>query len=119
MRSPWRFQFRLRTLLVAMLLLGVSPWIAIRLRERRRWNEFTTARLQRDQSLVAWRAAYDTLVQEGSPSAITGEVKAQTRYYAARKRVDQALANLQSLYGSPEQLILADQRRRAANTQNK
>src|SRR6267142_6490806 len=68
--------YRLRTLLIVMLVLGALPWLMLRYLE---W--------QKDRSLKAWRVAYSMSVDQKTESANEQVVRAQVRYFAARQRL--------------------------------
>jgi hypothetical protein len=89
MRWPWRFQFGLRTLLIALLLL--PPLIAVqyrRLGHGRFWDAVSAARQRRDKALADWRVAYDAI---GSPATNIAAVEdAERRYFAARQDYEAA-----------------------------
>jgi len=72
-------RFRLRTLLIVMLVAGTLPWLTVKYLE---W--------QRDSALRDWRAAS---VTSGPESA--AERAAVDRYFAARQRLN----DVKSLFG--------------------
>lgn len=110
-----RFQFGLRTLLIAALIL--PPLIAVQYRkwhDGQIWKALATAKQQRDEALVAWRVAYDAYARSRSKLSETEETKAQQRYYAARAGVEKAMKDLHARYGdSDADLLRAMQARRA------
>jgi hypothetical protein len=98
-----RLQFSLRTLLVAMLVLGMLPWIGLRYwkwRESEIWSAHNAAKVERDQALQAWRDVYDQFVNNQASATIEGQARA--RYFAARKTVEQKRKAIESLYGNSE-----------------
>jgi hypothetical protein len=105
MRFPRRFQFGLRTLLIAMLFLGMAPWLALKWREDRLWKSLQAAKQRRDDALVAWRIAYAAFDNEKSSAAEAAEVQAQTRYYAAREEIESATQAIHSFYDNSEEKL--------------
>jgi len=120
MRDFWRVQFRLRTLLLAMLILGASPWLVVRYfewRENELWNALETAKTQRDAEITNWRAIYDGM-QVGDASDAQ-ESDARSRYFAARAQTELAVKRVHSHYGSNEDaLIKAAERRKSRKAQS-
>src|SRR5947209_968706 len=114
MRWPWRFQFGIRTLLLATLVL--PPLIAVQYRkwqENQIWSAHDAAKQRRDDALVAWRVAYDSYSNNPSAAAwIANETKAQQRYYAARQEVEVTVKAIQARYGTERELSRAMQARR-------
>jgi len=107
MRHFWRVRFRLRTLLLAMLILGVSPWLVLRYLERREdqmWNALQTAKSQRDMTLVHWRRIYDRL-QAGEANDAQ-ESDARSRYFEARAQTELAVKRVRSHYGNDEKVLI-------------
>jgi hypothetical protein len=105
----WRFQFGLRTLLLAMLLLGMAPWAVIQFiqwRDDRLWISLQAAKQQRDAALVAWRVAYDAFERDKSPASDKEELEAQQRYYAARNDVESARKAVYARYGDSEKELM-------------
>ena len=102
-----RLQFSLRTLSVAMLVLGALPWLALRYwqwREREIWTAHYAAKIERDQALVDWRNVYDQFVNKQASEAT--EHQARARYFAARKTVEQRRKAIESFYGNSEGKLL-------------
>jgi cell division protein FtsL len=95
-----RLQFSLRTLLVAMLVLGALPWLAIKWREREIWSAHRAAKMERDQALVDWRNLYDQFVNNQASAA--AEAQARKRYFAARQGVETTAKTIQSFYGESQ-----------------
>ena len=107
MRHFWRVRFRLRTLLLAMLILGISPWLVVRYlewQEDQMWNTLQTAKSQRDMAIVHWRRIYDR-VQAGEATD-THESDARSQYYSARARVENAVKEVNSYYGDDEKALI-------------
>jgi hypothetical protein len=109
MRWPCRFQFGLRTLLIALLLL--PPLIAVqyrRLDKGRLWDAASAARQRRDKALADWRVAYDAI---GSKSTLDVEAvvaaveDAQRRYFAARQDCEATYKALLASYGNSEKRL--------------
>ena len=113
----WRFQFGLRTLLIAMLLLGIAPWLAVkyvRWREEQLWSRYDHAKFMRNQAIAQWRVVYDEF-SEGK-SDLTAETEARERYFSYRAQVESALGEIHRYYGSSdEELQRAIERRVARN----
>lgn len=120
MRHFWRVRFRLRTLLLAMSILGASPWLVLRClewRENQLWNALETAKAQRDAEIANWRAIYDGR-QTGDESDAQ-EAAARSRYFAARAQTELAVKRIHSHYGSNEEaLIKAAERRKPRKAQS-
>jgi hypothetical protein len=100
----WRFQFGLRTLLIAALIL--PPLIACywRWRDDQIWHALQAAKQRRDASLAAWRVTYDAIAR--GKSGASHETAAQQRYYEARQDVESAMKALHARYGNSEQDLL-------------
>src|SRR5437868_6192611 len=101
MRRRWRFQFGLRALLIAALLL--PPIIAYQYREwhdEQIWRSLAAAKQRRDASLVAWRYIYEACQTGKAPPA--QEEAAQVQYYAARHDVESAVSALKARYGNTD-----------------
>jgi hypothetical protein len=113
MARSWRLQFGLRSLLLAMLVLGTLPWLIhrhLRWRDAQLWQALDAARQQRDQTLIQWRHIYSEYQTGSTPLA--AESAARERYFAARQQVASAVAILRDRYeGSPGGLERAAQRR--------
>jgi len=104
MRYMWRLQFGLRTLLLAMLVLGTAPWIVCRFvqwRQDKLWNALETGKHRRDEALVQWRQTYDSWQQGAANSS--DEAAVRERYFVARKQVEDALSGIISYYGDQEE----------------
>ena len=98
-----RLQFSLRTLLIAMLVLGALPWVAMRYRqwrEREMHAAHYAAKVERDNALVQWRNVYDQFVNNRVSQAT--EAQARARYFAARKTVEQTAKAIESFSGNTE-----------------
>jgi len=107
MRHFWRVRFRLRTLLLAMLILGISPWLVVRYlewQEDQMWSTLQTAKSQRDMALVQWRRTYDR-VQAGEATD-AHEADARSQYFAARVRTEDAVKEVNSYYGDDEKTLI-------------
>jgi hypothetical protein len=97
-------RYRLRTLLLAVLIL--PPLIACywRWRDDRIWHALQAAKQRRDASLVAWRVAYEAFTSGSSDRS--QEAAAQERYFAARHDVESAMRALHARYGKSDQELL-------------
>jgi hypothetical protein len=105
-RRPWRFQFGLRTLLGAVLLLPpVLAALSMRWRDERLWRAVRDAKQRRDAALVSWRVAYGRFAN-GTAGASQEEAAAQQRYYAARQETESALKTLYARYGNSEKKLI-------------
>jgi hypothetical protein len=94
-----RFQFGLRTLLVAMVVLGTAPWVAVQVvqwREDQLWNKLDTAKRLRNQALVDCRREYDIFIQ-GNVSA-EAEAQARERYFSMRAIVETCRREIDAYY---------------------
>jgi hypothetical protein len=113
MARSCRLQFGLRSLLLAMLVLGTLPWLIhrhLRWRDAQLWQALDAARQQRDQSLIQWREVYSEYQTGSAPLA--AESAARERYFAARQQVAGAVGSLRARYeGSPGGLERAAQLR--------
>jgi hypothetical protein len=67
-------RYRLRTLLLVMLVAGVSPWAVLRYLD---W--------QRDRALARWRATFSASFETGE-ARDRAEQQAVQKYFAARER---------------------------------
>src|SRR5689334_6227253 len=105
------FRFRLRTLLI---LLAIGPpilaWQYSRWQDDRLWQSLSDAKKERDTALVEWRRTYDAMAT--GRATTSHECAAQTRYYAARAKVETAAQSLMSRYGDEQRLATALHARR-------
>ena len=114
MPRPRSFQFGLRTLLAAMLVLGMLPWAVQCWRDEQAWQALESARQRCDQALIDWRSIYELTLQDEAPSAATSESPARARYFAARQQLKTAEIVLRERYAHrPGGLERATQDRRS------
>ena len=101
MRRMPRFQFGLRALLLAALVL--PPIIAHQYRrwhDEDLWRSLAAAKERRDAALVAWRRTYDRY--QNGVAAPAQEEAAQVQYYAGRQDVESALQAIKTRYGGTD-----------------
>jgi hypothetical protein len=117
MARKWRFQFGLRTLMLAMLVLGILPWIVLKVREARErqfWNALEESKRLRDESLAKWRTTYDRW-QQGN-ATIRDESDARQRYFDTRSQVERTVRAVNEYYDSDEKQIGASLERFVTQT---
>ena len=107
MRRWLRFQFGLRTLLVAMAVLGIAPWVAVQILQRKEnqlWDNLDKAKSWQAQSLENWRRI-DTLLSIRARGVTAyrdisaTEASARERYFNMRAMVESAEREIDAYYG--------------------
>lgn len=108
-----RLQFRLRTLLLAAIVLppvvaALAPYRSWR--DERLWRSLERAKQQRDVMLIDWRDSYDQW--ETGQTSDADLQSARRRYFAARDDVQSAVKAIHARYGTERELSQAMQARR-------
>lgn len=117
MARKWRFQFGLRTLMLAMLVLGILPWIVLKVREARErqiWNALEESKRLRDEAIADWRLTYDRW-QQGN-ATIRDESDARQRYFDTRSKVERTVRAVNEYYDGDEKQIGASRERFVTQT---
>jgi hypothetical protein len=106
MRHSLRFQFGIRTLLIAMLLVGIALCIGVRLqksREDRLWLVLDEAKQRRNEAIKTWRTTYDQIA--AGNLGLQDEAVARERYFAYRAQVETAVREISAYYGGTEKAL--------------